>query len=112
MKTTLSDVLTFIGNCSNAGDLGMIRGAYSNAIKQKNNDIRRNFAVGDRVSFTGKGRPIWGVITGFNRKTISVAQTNFHFEPMGTKWRVSPSLLNFSKAVPVSSLGLPSGKLK
>lgn len=49
------------------------------------------FSVGDRVTFNPDGRrPIRGVLTKYNRKTVTVITDD------GQRWNVSPSFLRRS----------------
>ncbi len=45
------------------------------------------FSIGDRVMFHAEGRRVEGVITKYNRKTVTVMVEG------GLRWTVSPSLL-------------------
>ena len=50
------------------------------------------FSVGDRVSFQPEGRePLLGVLTRYNRKTVTTEQ--------GQRWNVSPGVLRKVKDV-------------
>src|SRR3954452_16071514 len=54
------------------------------------------FKIGDRVVFQAEGgRPVEGMLTRYNRKTVTVITDD------GRQWNVSPALL--SKAVPATS---------
>ncbi len=54
------------------------------------------FKIGDRVVFQAEGgRPVEGVLTRYNRKTVTVITDD------GRQWNVSPALL--SKAVAATS---------
>jgi len=46
-----------------------------------------NFSIGDRVAFSADGGRVHGVLTRYNRKSVTV------ITPDGTRWTVSPSLL-------------------
>lgn len=46
------------------------------------------FSLGDRVEFSGDGRRVTGVITRYNRKTVTVLADG------GGRWNVSPGLLS------------------
>jgi hypothetical protein len=46
------------------------------------------FSIGQRISFPGhSGETVYGVITRYNKKSVSVVTTD------GRRWTVSPSLL-------------------
>lgn len=45
------------------------------------------YRVGQRVSFRGNGRVVHGVLTRYNRKTVTVISDT------GEQWNVSPTLL-------------------
>ncbi len=54
----------------------------------RNRDLMLEFSIGDRVVFTPTGRPqIFGKITKYNKKTVSVITDS------GQKWNVGPNLL-------------------
>ncbi len=46
-----------------------------------------NFSIGDRVAFDADGRRYVGVLTRYNRKTVTVIADGGH------RWNVSPGLL-------------------
>lgn len=46
-----------------------------------------NFSIGDRVAFNADGRRVVGVLTRYNRKTVTVIADGGH------RWNVSPGLL-------------------
>ena len=46
-----------------------------------------NFSIGDRVAFNADGRSITGVLSRYNRKTVTV------IADCGHRWNVSPGLL-------------------
>ena len=48
------------------------------------------FSIGDRVEFNADGRRIIGVITRYNRKTVTLISEG---AIAGQRWNVSPSLL-------------------
>jgi len=57
-------------------------------LKMRTHAQMMNFSVGDRVTFHPSGRnPIFGVVTKFNTKTITVMTDD------GGGWNVSPTLL-------------------
>ncbi len=49
--------------------------------------VMMQFSIGDRVSFTSDGREMSGIITRYNRKTVTVIVDGGHH------WTVSPGLL-------------------
>jgi len=54
------------------------------------------FKIGDRVAFQAEGgRPIEGMLTRYNRKTVTVIADD------GRQWNVSPALL--SRAAPATA---------
>jgi len=53
-----------------------------------------NFSIGDRVTFTADGRRIIGVLTRYNRKTVTV------IADAGHRWNVSPGLLGKAESPP------------
>ena len=58
------------------------------------------FKIGDRVVFQAEGgRPIEGMLTRYNRKTVTVITDD------GRQWNVSPALL--SKAAPTTAKAHP-----
>lgn len=46
-----------------------------------------NYSIGDRVTFTADGQRITGVLTRYNRKTVTIIADGGH------RWNVSPGLL-------------------
>jgi hypothetical protein len=53
------------------------------------------FRIGQRVSFQPEGRsPVFGVVTRYNRKSVSVQATD------GLRWTVSPTLLTSEEPEP------------
>ena len=57
-------------------------------LKMRTHAQMMDFSVGDRVTFHPSGRnPIFGVITKFNTKTITVMTDD------GSGWNVAPTLL-------------------
>lgn len=55
------------------------------------------FALGDRVAFNADGRQVIGVITRYNRKTVTLIADD------GARWNVSPSLLKRIEPPPAYS---------
>lgn len=54
----------------------------------RNRDLMLEFNIGDRVVFTPTGRSqVYGIITKYNKKTVSVITDS------GQKWNVGPNLL-------------------
>lgn len=52
------------------------------------------FSIGDRVEFDADGRTVTGVITRYNRKTVSLLADD------AGRWNVSPALLRPAPAAP------------
>ena len=50
------------------------------------------FSVGDKVSFTNRGRRITGMLVKYNRKTVTIVTDD------GEKWNVSPDFLSKADA--------------
>ena len=53
------------------------------------------FKIGDRVAFQAEGGTIEGILTRYNKKTVTVITDD------GRQWNVSPALL--SKVAPVAA---------
>jgi hypothetical protein len=46
-----------------------------------------DFRIGDRVTFQPEGRPAFGIVTRYNKKTVTVITDS------GQHWNVAPGLL-------------------
>lgn len=55
--------------------------------------IMLQFSLGDRVSFEGQGGVVTGIITRYNKKSVSVLTED------GQRWNVSPGLLRKASTV-------------
>lgn len=49
------------------------------------------FSIGDRVAFSADGRRVTGIITRYNRKTVTLIADGGHH------WNVSPGLLSMAE---------------
>lgn len=56
--------------------------------------VMMNFSIGDRVAFNADGRRVAGVLTRYNRKTVTVIADGGH------RWNVSPGLLERDDPTP------------
>ncbi len=54
--------------------------------------VMLNFSIGDRVAFNADGRRVAGVLSKYNRKTVTVIADGGH------RWNVSPGLLERDEA--------------
>jgi len=65
--------------------------------EEEAHEAMQAFHVGDRVSFQSGNRRVTGVLTRYNRKTVTVVNDG------GLHWRVAPTLLQ--KAAPPAGNG-------
>jgi len=92
----IQDLVTEVASLRTKEDLSRVYDAAKVAQNTISNLTKLTFAVGDRVSFTGKrGSLIEGSITKINRKNILVQEEmkDGVENPYGMRWTVSPTLL-------------------
>jgi hypothetical protein len=86
-------------------NLGALRAAIRGAAQRIDDEARKSFHRGDRVSFSARGHSInlTGTVQKVNAKSISV-QIAAPASHVGQVWRVSPSLLTFVAAAEVTRI--------
>ena len=90
MKVT--EMVAGILSVTSAEELKILQGAINTQMRALQTHAKKQFAIGDVVSFTAKGGTHSGTVTKLNPKTVVVATR------VGT-WRVSPTLLTKSNGL-------------
>lgn len=97
--TTFSDAAAFVSTASNE-DLNDLIDNIKARRKTLAADAMSDFSVGDRVKWASSkrkhaGKTFTGIVTGFNKRSVAVAQldSNGQAGPTAPRWRIGATLL-------------------